>query len=58
MTERLEDQGYAVLQVSDRELRRPGTGCEACGRYDLMDSLAPWRHDVYFALRRDPKGRE
>ncbi len=33
VTEKLEDLGYAVLQVLDREFRRPVIGCEACGRY-------------------------
>ena len=41
MTKRLEDQGYAVLQMSDGELRRTVMGCEACGWCDSMDSLAP-----------------
>ncbi len=37
VAEKLEDLGYAVLQVSDRELRRPVIGCELCSTYDSLE---------------------
>ena len=38
VAKQLEGPGYAVLQVPDREFRRPVIGCEACGWYDSTES--------------------
>mgnify|MGYP002811371202 CR=1 FL=1 len=49
MADRLEGLGYAVMQVSDRDFRRP-IGCDHCGMYDTVEPRIPWRTDDHFVL--------
>ena len=37
VTDKLDTLGYSVLQVSDRDCRRPVIGCELCSNHDYLE---------------------